>query len=46
MIHTQDLTSPGMTGGIRDSTAGAWSQQVMFTLPGHIFMHFGFPVCP
>ena len=32
-----------MTGYTLDSTEGRWPQQVKFTLPGHIFKHFGFP---
>ena len=30
-----------MTGYALDSTAGARPQQVKFTLPGHLFTHFG-----
>ena len=32
-----------MTGCSLDSVAGAWPQQVKFTLPWHLFTHLGFP---
>ena len=43
VLHTPDLTSPDMTGYTVDSTVGAWTHQVKFTLPGHLFTHLGFP---
>ena len=37
VLHIPDLTPPGMTGYTLYSTAGECSQQVLFTLPGHLF---------
>ena len=37
------LSSPDVTGYALDSTAGAWPQQMKFTLPRHIFTQLGFP---
>ena len=34
-----------MTGYTLDSTVGAWPQLVMFTIPGYLFTHLGFPEC-
>ena len=39
VLQTSDLTSPDYN---LDSTAGAWPQQVKFTLPRHLFTHLGF----
>ena len=41
VLHTQNLTSPDMTGYTLDSTVGAWPQQVNLTL----FEHLEFPEC-
>ena len=32
-----------LIGYTLDSMAGAWPQQVKFTLPRHLFIHLGFP---
>ena len=42
MLHAPYLTSPDVAGYALDSTAGAWPQQVKFTLPRHLFTHLGF----
>ena len=46
VLHAPCLTSSGVNGYALDSTAGAWPQQVKFTLPVHIFTDLGFPECP
>ena len=46
VLYTPDLTSPDTIGYTIDSTTGAWSHKLKFTLPRHLFTHLGFPVYP
>ena len=41
MLHASYLTSMDVTGYALDSNAGAWQQQVKFTLLRHLFTHLG-----
>ena len=43
MLHALYLTLPDVTVYALDSTAGAWTHQVNFTLSRHLFTHLGFP---
>ena len=45
-IRIDKTSRPDMLGYTLHPKAGALSQQVKFTLPGHLFTRLGFPECP